>query len=69
MIVVTVEKRYRMTTVRARVRASSIKRALQLVGEDDHVVFPIDVERFFVLEGTSEGVEEFLPVQNEEVAA
>ena len=68
MIVMTVEKRYRMKTVRARVRASSIERALQLVGEDAHVVFPIDAERFFASEGTPEGVEELLSVQNEEVA-
>ena len=34
MIVVTVEKRYTMTTVRARVRASSIELALQLVGTE-----------------------------------
>ena len=70
MIVVTVEKRYRRTTVRARVRASSIERVLQLVGgEDAHVVFPIDAERFFAPGGTSEGVEELPSVQNEEVAA
>ena len=68
MIVVTVEKRYRRTTVKARVRASSIQRALQLVGEDAHMVFPIDAELFFALEGTSEGVEELPSVQNEEVA-
>ncbi len=70
MIVVTVEKRYRMTTVRALVRASSIERALQLVGgEDAHVVFPIDAQRFFRPEGTSESIDEVLSVQNEEVAA
>ena len=69
MIVVTVEKRYSTTTVRARVRASSIERALQLAGEDAHVVFPIDAQRFFRPEGTSESIDEFLSVQNEEVAA
>jgi hypothetical protein len=69
MIVVTVEKRYKMTTVRARVRASSIERALQLVSEDAHVVFPIVAGRFLVLEGTSEGVKELPSVRNEEVAA
>ncbi len=65
MVVVTVEERYRMTTV----RASSVERALQLVGEDAHLVFPIDAERFFAPDGTSEGVEELTSVQNEEVAA
>ena len=69
MIVVMVEKKYGMKTVRARVRASSIEQALQLVGEDAYVVFPIDAEPFFAPEGTSEGVEELLSVQNEEVAA
>ena len=40
MIVMTVEKKYGMKTVRARVSASSIEQALQLVGEDAYVVFP-----------------------------
>ncbi len=65
MVVVTVEERYRMTTV----RASSVERALELVGEDAHLVFPIDAERFFAPDGTSEGVEELPSVQNEEAAA
>ena len=70
MIVVTVEKRYRMTTVRARVRTSSIERALQLVGgEDAHVVFPIDAEHFFAALDIQEGIEELSPVGNEEVLA
>ncbi len=69
MIVVTIQKRYGMKTVSSRVRASSIKRALQLVGEDAHVVFPIEAEQFFAPEGTSEGVEELLSVQNEEAVA
>ena len=69
MIVVTVEKRYTIPTVRARVRASSIALALQLVGEDAHVVFPIDAGRFFATEGTSEGVEELPPFQSAETAA
>jgi hypothetical protein len=69
MIVVTVEKRNRMTTVMSTVRASSIEQALQLVGGDAHVVFPIDGERFFASKGSSESVEELPSVPNEAVVA
>ena len=68
MITVTVEKKYRMGTVKARVRAASIERVLQLAGQDARLVFPIDAERFFAPEGAPECVEE-LPVENEEVVA
>jgi hypothetical protein len=48
MIEVSVEKRHGAATVRFGVIAESIKRAIELAGEDARVVFPIDPERFFV---------------------
>jgi hypothetical protein len=69
MIAVTVEKSYGAATARMRVRAASIERALQLAGEDARVVFPIDAERFFAAPNTQEGIEDLLPVRNEEVMA
>ena len=50
-------------------RAVSIERALQLAGEGTRVVFPIDAELFFADQDTPEGIEEILPVGNEEVMA
>jgi hypothetical protein len=69
MIAVTVEKGYGAATVRVRVRAASIEQALRWVGEDARVVFPIEAEHFIAPEDASEGIEELLPVRNEQVAA
>jgi len=69
VITVTVEKSYGRATVRVRVRAASIERALRLAGEDTRVVFPIDPEPFFVAKDTQEGIEGLPPVSSEEVMA
>jgi hypothetical protein len=69
MIEVTVEKRCGTATARVRMRAISIERALRLAGEGTRVVFPIDAELFFAHQDTPEGIEEILPVGNEEVMA
>ena len=69
MIAVTVEKRYGTATVRVRVRAASIERALQLAGEDARVEFPIDAQLFFAAGDVPEGIEGLSPVGNEEVRA
>jgi hypothetical protein len=69
MITLTVEKRYGTATARVRVRAASIERALRLAGEGARVVFPIDAEQFFADQDSPEGIEELLPVGNEEVMA
>ena len=55
MIEVSVEKRHDAATVRFRVIAESIERAIELAGEDARVVFPIDPERCFVREQPAEG--------------
>ena len=47
MVTVVVERRYGHTTVRSRVSAPSVERALQLCGAHGRVVFPIDPEGFF----------------------
>ncbi len=58
MITVTVEKRYGAATVRARVSAPTIERAVQLAGPSARVVFPIDGETFFALVGNpGEGID------------
>ncbi len=55
MIEVSVEKRHGAATVRFRVIAGSIERAIELAGEDARVVFPIDPERFFLRGEAAEG--------------
>ena len=55
MIEVSVEKGHGAATVRFRVIAESIERAIELAGEDARVVFPIDPERFFVRGDAAEG--------------
>ena len=50
MITVTVEKRYGAggaTTIRARITAPTIERAVELAGPNSRVVFPIDANAFF----------------------
>ena len=50
MITVTVEKQYGAsgaTTLRARVSAPTIERAVELAGENSRVEFPIEGETFF----------------------
>ena len=69
MIAVTVERSYGTATARVRVRAASIERALRLAGEGARLVFPIEAELFFVAQDAQEGIEELLPVGNEEVMA
>ena len=69
MIEVTVEKRCGMATARVRMRAISIERALRLAGEGTRVVFPIDAQLFFADQESPEGMEEILPIGNEEVMA
>ena len=69
MIAVTLEKSYGTATVRVRVRAASIVRALSLAGEDARVVFPIEAELFFAAPDTPEGIEELPQVASEEVVA
>jgi hypothetical protein len=69
MIAVTVEKSYGTATLRVRVRAGSIERALRLAGQDARVVFPIDPEPFFAGQDAPGGVEVLPHVASEEVAA
>jgi len=69
MIAVTVEKRCGTASLRVRVRAASIERALRLAGEDARLVFPIDPEPFFAAQDAREGVEVLPPVASEDVAA
>jgi len=69
MIAVTVEKSYGAATVRVRVRAASIERALRLAGEGARVVFPIEAELFFAAPDIQEGIEVLPRVTNEEVMA
>jgi hypothetical protein len=47
MICIRVEKCCGFVTVRFRVTAPSIERALEIAGEGAKVVFPIDGEEFF----------------------
>jgi hypothetical protein len=47
MISIRVEKRRGEATVRFRVTAPSIERALEIAGEGVRVVFPVDGENFF----------------------
>ena len=53
MISIRVEKRRGEATVRFRVTAPSIERALEIAGEGTRVVFPIDGEEFFANEATA----------------
>jgi hypothetical protein len=55
MIEVSVEKRHGGATVRFTVIAESIERAIELAGEDAHIMFPIDPVRFFVRGEAAEG--------------
>lgn len=55
MISVTVERRYGTATVRSRVTAPSIERAVELAGEGARLVFPLDPETFFRPADTPEG--------------
>jgi hypothetical protein len=47
MISIRVQRRRGNVTVRFRVTAPSIERALEIAGEGTRVVFPIDAEEFF----------------------
>jgi hypothetical protein len=47
MISIRVQRRRGNVTVRFRVTAPSIERALEIAGEGTRVVFPIDGEEFF----------------------
>ncbi len=58
MITITVVKSYGPATVRARVTATSIERALELAGDGARVEFPIDPEAFFAPADSAESVEE-----------
>jgi hypothetical protein len=58
MITVTVVKRCGATTVRARVTAPSIGRALELAGEGAKVELPIEPESFFAPAGSPLSAEE-----------
>ncbi len=57
MIRITVERRYGTASVRSRVTASSIGRAVRLAGKGASVVFPIDPQVFFQVADAPEGVE------------
>lgn len=57
MINVTIERRYGTATVRSRVTAPSIERAMQLAGEGARLVFPVDPEAFFQPADAPEGIE------------
>ena len=47
MITVTIEKRYGAATVRAKVSAPTIERAVEMAGEGARLVLPIDGGTFF----------------------
>jgi hypothetical protein len=47
MISIRVQRRRGNVTVRFRVTAPSIERALEIAGEGASVLFPIDAEEFF----------------------
>jgi hypothetical protein len=64
MISIRVQRRRGNVTVRFRVTAPSIERALEMAGEGTRVVFPIDGEEFFADEATASTRE----TPNEEVA-
>lgn len=68
MINVTVERRYGTASVKARVTAPSIGRAMQLAGEGARVVFPIDPEAFFQGAGAPEVVENLSAPGRAEIA-
>ncbi len=51
MIMVTIEKSYGAATVRARVTAPTIERAVAFAGPGSRVEFPIAGEEFFAPEG------------------
>jgi hypothetical protein len=53
MISIRVQRRRGNVTVRFRVTAPSIERALEIAGEGTRVVFPIDAEEFFASEATA----------------
>lgn len=53
MISIRVEKRRGEATVRFRVTAPSIERALEMAGEGTKVLFPIDGEKFFADEANA----------------
>ena len=57
MINVIVERRYGTASVRSRVTAPSIERAVQLAGEGASIVFPIDPHAFFGATDAPENVE------------
>ena len=45
MVNVTFERRFGSATVKSRVTAPSIERAVELAGEGAHIVFPIESAR------------------------
>ena len=53
MISIRVQRRRGNVTVRFRVTAPSIERALEIAGEGTSVDFPIDGEEFFASEATA----------------
>jgi hypothetical protein len=57
MIALTVEKKYGPATLRARVSAPSIGRALELCGDNARVLSPLERERLFASESAARSVE------------
>ena len=56
MITVTIEKNYGAATIKARVSAPTIERAVAIAGPNARIEFPIDGERFFAAT-TDEGLD------------
>ncbi|MDQ3316866.1 MAG: hypothetical protein M3522_05965 [Actinomycetota bacterium] len=67
MITITATKRYGATTLRVRVSAPTIERALELAGPGARVEFPIDGEAFFAAT-TREGID-YASMSQEEIEA
>jgi hypothetical protein len=64
MVTVSIEKRYGSATVRARVTAENIGRAMELAGPDAKLVFPLDPETFFASpEAVTEAIIEERPAE------
>ena len=57
MIKITAERRYGAVTVKSRVTAPSIERAMELAGKGANLVLPIEPDAFFQAPGATEGVE------------
>jgi hypothetical protein len=68
MIKVTVERRYGSVTVKSRVTAPSIERAMELAGGDASLVLPIEPDAFFQASEATEGVENVHELGRKELA-